>query len=970
MNKTKRIPLRVSGGENVVYNSWPITQGIPFAEGELEAGCPVRVVNSEGTPLPTQARCLSSWHPDGKHVRWLLVDFQADLSPRNAPAYFLEYGPSATPPAHTNPIKIGELENILRVDTGVLQFDFRNTPFSMRGAAERDVLRQCRVSDGNDWRDMFRGSPGPHLYMRDQYGALYTSAGPGLRPETSDMDGPCAQIVIEESGPLRTAIRIKGCHASERGIRFCPYILRAHFFAGRRDVRFQHTFIFDQDPHSIELSSIGMRFPLNLGEAPRLATGADQGAPIVAQGKKSLVFLQSDDQTFETRVDGVRSASGVRTLGWSSIGGNRGGVTAVMKNCWQEYPKGFALSPDGLDAQIWPESFPTPLNFTSPFEQEAVSFGGLSEKERFDEEVFKRKLAEKPGAPIALKTLGIKSQAAMLFAERMVEKYGAGRAVSYNDLGEGNGLGAAKTTEIWLRFAAAAIPDNESESFAACVQEPMIAPADPAYACGTGALGCFHHSGDARFSQTNADLDFLVEEIIEEPRRLCRRYGMMVYGNMVGWHAPGPGFTYLHYKESDPAKALRYVGPYNNEANDHCMAVWGNFLRTGRHDHFSIAQAYSRVLADVAIYHTNPEAPANTGTIHYHSAHQWSGIGSASHTVLPGLIVDYCLTGDQRLKDVIDEVGNWLLSHQTPAGILACTRVLNREYVLPLANLMSLYRLTWQERYGDMARRTLNWLLRALPRPGAYPVSIFTAGERGDEAVVGPDFGCGGWHARDIYQLLSESLYLFDSQTLREHILAEANAYVWDFIPDGYMTREQARRFMQPGLVSCWDLGDGFLWIPWKLHGYSYNVALLCVAYALTGDMIYAAVAKHYLDHVFPRQMCHIRHKGDWGFDRIQSGSYIPRLMGLMAQASAADPEGLQKAEERWLRERAERGNPIYRGKGVDLSKDTMDSIGSITSRASAEAAFEAPVRPTGGLRNIGRLSTADHPAPVIGKSG
>ena len=73
----KKIPLRVSGGKGLNYRAWPVTQGIPFEEGDLEGGAAVRVVDDEGNPYPTQSSCLAAWDKDLKYVRWLLLDFQA-----------------------------------------------------------------------------------------------------------------------------------------------------------------------------------------------------------------------------------------------------------------------------------------------------------------------------------------------------------------------------------------------------------------------------------------------------------------------------------------------------------------------------------------------------------------------------------------------------------------------------------------------------------------------------------------------------------------------------------------------------------------------------------------------------------------------------------------------------------------------------------------------------------------------------
>ena len=88
----KRIELIVENAGDVDRTAWPITQGIPFADGELERGDPVRVVNAKGQILPTQSMCTAAWSKNLSYIKWLLVDFQADLASGAKETFFLEYG--------------------------------------------------------------------------------------------------------------------------------------------------------------------------------------------------------------------------------------------------------------------------------------------------------------------------------------------------------------------------------------------------------------------------------------------------------------------------------------------------------------------------------------------------------------------------------------------------------------------------------------------------------------------------------------------------------------------------------------------------------------------------------------------------------------------------------------------------------------------------------------------------------------
>jgi hypothetical protein len=259
------------------------------------------------------------------------------------------------------------------------------------------------------------------------------------------------------------------------------------------------------------------------------------------------------------------------------------------------------------------------------------------------------------------------------------------------------------------------------------------------------------------------------------------------------------------------------------------------------------------------------------------------------------------------------------------------------------------------EQYGDLAARSLRWFLRALPRPGYYPVSIYTRGDRGDEAFVEPE--CTAFAgARDVFHLFSMALRLLDSRPLREHILAEADHYVWEGLTDNFVTAEMARSMLTPR-SQLWPVDDRFYWTQWGISGH-YNAAVVCLAYELTGDMTYAAYCKDHLEGAFLRQAKRCRSFADWRFTWLCFGSYIPRLMRILAEALDRDPEALLEAEKEWRRKRAECGRPVYTGPGVDLTRDQMDANGNIVNRPPVDLPREAPPRSREPLKRLGRVST------------
>lgn len=920
----KRIPLRLSGHAGAGSDSWPVTQGIPFADGDLERGMPVRVVDAEGRPRPTQRQCLTTWKDDLRFVRWLLIDFQATGDAEEA--LWLEYGDDTEAPLPAEAVQVASRDDAFDIDTGALRA--RIDPHSL--------LTDVQVRKGDIWQPLWAPGTGLTLVMEDAHGQRYTS---GRLP---------AAIEVEEAGPLRTSICLRGHLAPETGVRFCPYILRLHVAAGRPEIRLQHTFIFDQDPDLVELQEIGLLLP-PCGDVQGVAVGGDAQAHA---GTERITFVQQDDQRYSvTSGDGGTGAAqtGERTQGWARLSGSKGSLLAVIRDAWQEYPKGFEVGSEGLNIQVWPSSVAT-LAFSTPFKETALRFGGTR-----DEAEVVRLLKENPTLPLNLKSFDVQDPESLLWVEQMVAKHAPERAASHNDTGTDDGMGAAKTTNMLLHFCPGVIDNRSAEELAARFQEPLLAPADPAYACATGAFGHFHHAGAAEFAAIDTGLDEIFTTVALEPQQRGRLYGMMRYGNAVCSHSAGPAVAWAHYKDSDPVRALRHVGPYNNETNDQILGAWGSFLRTGDRQAFRFASAYARCVADVCIIHAHRDT-SRIGLMHYHNAHQWTGGPSPSHTMVGGILLDYYLTGDRRQLEVAVEAADWVVRTQEPAGILSCRNAaLHREYTGPLTILLDVYRATWRHQYGALAERSLNWFLRALPRPGHYPVSLYTRGARGDEAVVEPEVPPVG-HARDMYPVFAAGLRLFPSDRLRQQVLAEAQYLLWDHLTDNFVTADMAKTCLTDR-SRLWPVDDEFYWTQWGVSG-DFGAQIMALAYDMTSDPVYAAYCHSHLHGTFVRQAERCRHFADWRFTWLCFGSYVPRLMDVVRRARSKDAAALERALSDWVAQRRARGMPVYDGPNIDLTVDDMDVNGNILNRDPVDLPRQAPPRPREPVVNLGRLST------------
>lgn len=895
LKQVKRVPLTVEEAGGVDRTAWPVTQGVPFAEGDFPVGTAAQVVLEDGTAIPTQTFCLTTWSKKRKFVKWLLVDFQIDLRANQTRQVYLEYGPSVktVKPKRVVTVTDPEDSKVVRVDTGAMQLDLRTD--------SPDFISACRVQSKGQWRKFLGCKGQPYLYMTDQKGKRYQS-NYSPKPPT---------IAVEDAGPIRASICIRGRHASADGKSFCPYILRIHAYAGRGDLRIYHTFVFTGDPNNDESTEVGMNFPMDLGADVKMAFGGSGGVHKLGKAKTGL-FLQSSDLEYTVSRDSKKFGSGDKTSGWASVSGRDGSVIVALRDLWQEYPKGIELSAEGIDVQFWPKAYTERMIFRTPFYEKAIYF-----KATRNEDEVKRLLAARPTAPLNLKSFAIGSEEALVWVEQMIARYAPNRAASHNDTSSGcNGYGAAKTHEFMISLSPTMVSSAQCEALGRCVQQPVIAPAEPAYTCATKAVRHAYHKGDPMFKEIDAGLDTLVETIILEPRRLCRRYGMWMWGSLICSHSPGAGRCYWYHKNNGtPMIASKYLGPYNNESNDQVWNVWFNFVRTGSRKHFLVAESVSEQMADVTIYHAGDWA----GLMHYHNAHYWSGFGSPSHTLTGGLMLHYYFTGNRRILDVAKEMADWAVRNQEPCGIIS-NRLgwQHREFTGPLLCVLDVYQATWEEKYGQLAKRSLTWLLRTQETPGILPVTVFTRGEMGDEAWVDPG-GKPGVHIGAIYPVYYDGYRLFKNELLRKTILAEADQYVYEEPIDHYYTEEMARKKLPKG-TALYSINDKWYWggdnPPW------FSLPTVCIAYDITGDPIYAAYAHYILYECFVDRAIRANNMIPMSFTHVCFAQPVLALMRIVHDAIEKDPEAFKQAQVEWRRRRQANGTEFYAGPYDWLPRD------------------------------------------------
>ena len=188
----------------------PVTCGLPCPRGVLSDLAHLRLVDAEGGARPLQARALDHW-PDGS-VRWVLLDWLAD-SPGELT---LECGgdePVEPAPFGPGPLAAtGPTEGIVEVHTGRARFRLRSGGLFPFDSVE---------VDGNEALDAAHSG----VSARDDANCPYR-----LRID---------EIVIEEAGPLRVAVRLDGHLVAAGGSRLLAVRARLHFFRDSATVRME-----------------------------------------------------------------------------------------------------------------------------------------------------------------------------------------------------------------------------------------------------------------------------------------------------------------------------------------------------------------------------------------------------------------------------------------------------------------------------------------------------------------------------------------------------------------------------------------------------------------------------------------------------------------------------------------------------------------------------------------------------------
>ncbi|UTF60422.1 Tat pathway signal sequence domain protein [Gilvimarinus sp. DA14] len=606
------------------------TWGAPWPQGAVQAQSEF-TLSAESGSLPVQSWPLAYW-PDGS-VKWSGHAI-APLAV-NTDSLTLAPGNGLQP---EQALTVREDKNSIRVDTGAIQAVLSKSGTQLI----ESISRQGRETLHN--------------------GRLVILAQNQAEPKVGEpltvnaFNGQLNTVTLEQDGPLRAVVKLEGKHVGENGRAWIPFVVRLYFYAGDDSVRLVHSMIYDGDQNQDFIRGVGVRFNVPMdgplhdrhvrfsgesdglfaegvrgitglrrdpGEAVRRAQIDGRATPPLNQWAKSvsdrinvipafgdytLTQLSADAFSIRKRTQPglawVDSAAGGRSSGLGYIGSPEGGVAFGIRDFWQSHPSQLDIrnaATDSAQVTLW---------FWSP-ESRAMDM-------RFYHD-----------------GMGLDTH------EKQLDAMG----VTYEDYEPGfaDATGVARTSELRL-WALPATPDRDTTvQMARTLAEPPQMVARPKDYKAAGVFGAALWSLPDRSTPAQAaiedQLDFYLDHYLTQVEE-HHWYGFWDYGDVM--------HSYDHDRHT-----WRYdVGGFawaNSELSPDIW-LWYSFLRTGRADVFTMAEAMTRHTGEVDVYHLG----RFEGLGSRHNVNHWGDSAKQLRISTPAnRRFYYYLTADERVGDLM-----------------------------------------------------------------------------------------------------------------------------------------------------------------------------------------------------------------------------------------------------------------------------------------------------------------------------
>lgn len=464
-------------------------------------------------------------------------------------------------------------------------------------------------------------------------------------------------VEVERPGAVEAVLRLSG-HHEVGGEQTLPFVLRLYLTAGSTRIRVMHTLVFDADPETLFLASLGLRFDVPLraephdrhvrmagsegflteavrpltglrrdpGQAVREAQTEGRATPATetwAQSVSSRLHLvptwndwtlrqlsphgySAAKRTAANR-PWITSHSGTRSLGYAYLGDTRAGIGIGLRDFWKLVPTQLDVTSASTDrgaVTAWlyaPSAEPMDLRFYHD---------GLGQDTY----------------PEQLEALEI----------------------TYEDYepGHGDARGIARTHELVIDAFSTTPSHGELAARAHSCAVPPLLRASPQRLRDARVLGTW----------SVADRSTPARAAIED-RLLWLRDFYRDQVDQRGWYGFWDYGDVMHAYDADRHTWRYDIGGYawDNSELSPDLWLWLDFLRTGDPEAFRLAEAMTRHTGEVDVYHAGRFAGLGTrhNVQHFGCSAKQLRISNAAYRRHY-----YFLTADERTGELLDEVAS------------------------------------------------------------------------------------------------------------------------------------------------------------------------------------------------------------------------------------------------------------------------------------------------------------------------
>jgi hypothetical protein len=716
-NATIDIPLSVTDYSGTDRNSEPVTTGVPLPESaNILTIRQLQLKDDRGVNVPAQFVVLARWRgiPTDitKPIKWVLLDFQATVLANRTGTYHLTDGGIGN--ASSTKMAIIEDSSKIAVSTGKARFQISKKYFNFFDYVWIDKNNDGLINDGIITQPYSGG-----LVLIDKGGKQFTTL----------LEAP-EEIAIEEQGPLRSVIKIRGVLKAQDGAYFAPslhypsswpnfdqpyrnsfvyYNCRIHFYNDKDYVKVFFTLenngangrthpesnfapvqvvYFDSVHLILKLSKFSRAAVSSEGTNTLLSATdnftlyQDWKENLADSNKDTLEPIFSNGIFYNTNKNGQQLSTGKTNPGWIDLNDNSQGVGLAIRHFWQNFPKKITVTCSEIKIGLWPGEGYYPYcqksDFPGPQDEIYCARGGRD-----------------------------------------------GQAYLFD-------AGRHKTYEILLTFYSGG-QQSRTKKLSISLSNPLMALASSGWYVQTKALGMIAPYG---LSSSDAKLN-------EAMQRFEKLQSAMVYDadsqngltiNNIKTKSPphwefvrqNRFFNWMNFGDllwsSNMPSSLHYDWPYS---------MFLHYIRTGKRNFFDSGVEMIKHRFDIDQYHGDRTDRNNSHKYRNYmqfyeseghadptiAAHDPSAVGLPTHTWINGLILYYVLTGDRKAWEAAEEVGKGMMNHFGPGGLfdahsVACTNEEIRHWSWSILNLVNLYRTNGDPTYLSVAENMAkNWLL-------------------------------------------------------------------------------------------------------------------------------------------------------------------------------------------------------------------------------------------------------------------